>query len=1050
MIEYVGRIFSLKRDEVVPASLLFLYLFVAVGAFVGMGQAVGDTLFLSVFPTHLPRAMIGSALLSLPFATLYIRLSHRLRLEPLVLTTLGFFSVSFVLFWWLSRLGTNWVYMLVYVWVQTFGVMGPMMGWTLANYLLTTREARRVFGFIQAGAILGVPSIGFVTADILTHKHLSPQALLLVIGLMVSVCAVLVKLLFRNARERLAHVSAAAPAGKEAPKTFRQSWGQIRKSRYLMLIAALVTVSCVTTCILVYQFKLIAKDSYTEQAIKLHSAAEVKGDSASPSIPLDPPLNGNVLTRSPEKATTGKFSVETLAGQYQVGAVTETVSIEGEHTLVLLVPGRPKYTMVSKDGTTFVVKELGLSVEFKRDASGKVTGAVFTHTADLGAFFARFYGYMGLGTMLLQMVLTGPLLRKFGIRVALFILPVALIFPTGWVFLDPRILTASLMRGTHSLLRYSVDKSSAELLYLPIQPEVKSQVKSFIDTFIWRSSDGVAGGILIILITAFKLDPGRVSLISLMLLAAWVAVAFGVRREYLNVLRRAIERRTLDPERLAASLLDSTTTEVLARGLEHAGEQQALYGLSLFEIGRQAAWHPALRRLLEHSSPAVRQRALGLLSEAGERGLVAQAEKMLGDPALEVRTEALHYLVAHTGQDPLQLLTSQTEFPDYAIQGSVVVYLARTGEPGHMPAARLMLESMLTRSDADAPLARKEAAVALGLIPPHSELHPELLGLLHDPEHAVVEQALLAAGRIRSRDFLPVVIERLSDPSLKIPARTALILYGDRAVGTLKDYLNDPDVPLALRKELPEVLAHIPTPESAAVLVESMIQSDPGLRYDVLKALNKLSRRDRKLLPEALDIADMLDAELMGYYRSLQILAAIDPQAGARAAVVGSMEGMPLVARALGERMEHEFERIFRLLALLYPARDIYNAYVGLTSHRPQLQANALEVLEHMVKPDLYKRLASSLDPEIKLPEKLHFAEHFCHTRVESAPEALRILLHSGDAWLRACALFAIGKMKLVELADEIRVHRPSDGDDAWVAETWAWAASRLNASPAS
>ena len=154
--------------------------------------------------------------------------------------------------------------------------------------------------------------------------------------------------------------------------------------------------------------------------------------------------------------------------------------------------------------------------------------------------------------------------------------------------------------------------------------------------------------------------------------------------------------------------------------------------MSLFEIGRQPAWHPALRRLLENSSPAVRQRALRLLSDAGERGLVSQAEKMLGDPSLEVRTEALHYLVAHTGRDPLALLTLQTEFPDYAIQGSVVVYLARTGEPGHLPAAQLMLESMLTRSDEAAPLARKEAAVALGLIPPPSELHSELLGLLHD------------------------------------------------------------------------------------------------------------------------------------------------------------------------------------------------------------------------------------------------------------------------------------------------------------------------------
>src|SRR5947208_14501693 len=377
MIEQVGRIFSLKRDEVVPASLLFFYLFITIGVFI-TGKAVGDTLFLKVYPKQLPYAMMGSGLLSLPFATVYIRLSHRLRLEPLVLATLGFFSASFMLFWWLAQEEANWVYMLIYIWVQTWAAMGMMMGWTVANFLLTTREARRIFGFIQSGAILGAPFFGFITGDVVHHKYLKPETLLVVLGLLVLVCAVLVKLLFRTACERLAHVSAGPPASKEAPKTFRQSYRAIRSSRYLMLITALITVGCLTSSILAYQFKVIAKDSYT-----LHGVTDTEG---------------------------------------------------------------------------------------------------------LVDFFARFYGYMGLGTMLLQMVMTGPLLRKFGIRVTLFVLPLALIAPTGLVFLDPRLLTASLMQGTHSLLRYSVDKSSAELLYLPIPPEVKTQVKSFIDTFIWRSS----------------------------------------------------------------------------------------------------------------------------------------------------------------------------------------------------------------------------------------------------------------------------------------------------------------------------------------------------------------------------------------------------------------------------------------------------------------------------------------------------------------------------------------------------------------------------------
>ena len=42
-----------------------------------------------------------------------------------------------------------------YIWVGILGVLAPTQVWTLANYLLTTREAKRVFGLVGAGGITG-------------------------------------------------------------------------------------------------------------------------------------------------------------------------------------------------------------------------------------------------------------------------------------------------------------------------------------------------------------------------------------------------------------------------------------------------------------------------------------------------------------------------------------------------------------------------------------------------------------------------------------------------------------------------------------------------------------------------------------------------------------------------------------------------------------------------------------------------------------------------------------------------------------------------------
>ncbi len=927
MINRVGRLFALRREAAVPASLLFFYLFLVMGAYM-MGQAVGDALFLDRFPTQLPDGMIGSAVMSGIFVAVYTRLSTKIRLESLIIATLIFFAFSFALFWWLTQFEVHWVYWLVLVWVYTTGAICPMMGWTLANYTLTTREARRLFGFIGAGALLGGAIVSFLAADLLLQRRLRPQTALLMAALMLAACVLLVRLLFRSTGPRLAALSQSPAAGEDSPRNFGESLKLIRGSRYLLMLTALIAIGCLSTCILGYQFKLIMKAAY-------HS-----------------------------------------------------------------------------------------------------------DTVGLANYFLRFNGYMGLASFVFQLALTPLLLSTFGIRVTLFVTPAALMGTSLGVLVAPTPLMGSIMRGSHYMLRFSLDKSSTELLYVPVPPEVRSQVKSFIDTFVWRSADGIAGLILKLSAQVLRFSPSQVSLVNMAALVAWVCIANEVRREYLNVLRQAIDRRTLDPERTAAQVLDSTTIEVLAQALERGGEQQLMYGMSLFEMSRQTGWHPALRRLLEHRSPAVRQQALRLLGDGGDREMLPRAEKMLGDESLEVRAEALRYLVVHAGRDPLTLLGEESNLPAHVVQGAVVTYLASNTDLDYSSVAKLILESMLTQAGPEAVPARREAARVLGLIPAPSELHDRLFELLHDENPEVVEQALLSAGKSRSREFLPAIIEKLGQPLLAAAARAALIQYDWRAVAMLQSCLNDAAKPLPVRKQIARTLARIPISESGSALAHSLVQINPGLRYDVLKALNELRDRDPALIPSDVDYGDMVNVELMGYYRSFQILAALDRSSTNTAGAEAANGCQRLLKRAFREHMDQELERIFRLLALIYPARDIRNAFAGLASLRPQLQANALEVLEHLLQPELYRRLANVLDPETDPQRRLDFARRFCGTDVGSRNEALRILLHSEDCWLRACALYVVGGLRLKELLHDMN-QVPCDRDPL-LAETRSWALAQL------
>ena len=56
-----------------------------------------------------------------------------------------------------------------YVWVNCFGIIAPVQAWSFANSLFDTRQAKRLFGLIGAGA-----SLGAITGGVLARFLVGP------------------------------------------------------------------------------------------------------------------------------------------------------------------------------------------------------------------------------------------------------------------------------------------------------------------------------------------------------------------------------------------------------------------------------------------------------------------------------------------------------------------------------------------------------------------------------------------------------------------------------------------------------------------------------------------------------------------------------------------------------------------------------------------------------------------------------------------------------------------------------------------------------------
>ena len=140
-----------------------------------------------------------------------MRAGRRLGLDRLLAGSLLLFGgVALVLAVLAHGAPAAWVFPVVYVWVGIFGVLAPAQVWTLANYVLTPREARRLFGFVGAGATLGA-TVGGILSSALARRF-GAESLLVVTSAFLLLATVPVRALWRR-RPETADTAAPAPPG---------------------------------------------------------------------------------------------------------------------------------------------------------------------------------------------------------------------------------------------------------------------------------------------------------------------------------------------------------------------------------------------------------------------------------------------------------------------------------------------------------------------------------------------------------------------------------------------------------------------------------------------------------------------------------------------------------------------------------------------------------------------------------------------------------------------------------------------------------------------
>ncbi len=554
-----NRLTHLRAGEGPKVWWTFLYFFLLITAYYVI-KPVSRSLILGESGVRLmPYGDLLSVVLVGPVVSLFAGLVDRLEKRRVVSLALWMAIAGLAAFWQLLQGPFRWGPVALYAWVSVLSVLVVTLFWLVANDLYHPRQGKRLFGFIGAGGILGgIAGSALAAAG---AKAIGTPALLLLSAAILVACWLVVERLWRYA-PGMGRVESRTDRPREPWLVQARAITQLlRRSRYLLLVAALVAIAKIVSTFVSYQFNPFIIEMFPDQDTK---------------------------------------------------------------------------------------------------------------TAFLGVFF----GWMNCGAFIIQFFCTSWVLRRLGPRWALLALPAGLIFGVTGLLALPVFWMASTTEWYDGSMNYSLQQTTKDMLYLPIDRTVRRTVKPFIEVEVFRFGKGIAALLGVLALDWWRLEPRVLGYLSVPLLAIWVALALQLRREHANTIRELLQTRATSraSRRWAAGFSQQklqlirqvfSPNGVLTQGGERFLDTAAEYEQRAASAEDDAASAADLKAWLSDPHQPMAKRR-GAVTALVRRGGQDAADALLG--ALMVEEDAALRYELIRGLTKLRVRNRRLEFPQRLIR----------------------------------------------------------------------------------------------------------------------------------------------------------------------------------------------------------------------------------------------------------------------------------------------------------------------------------------------------------------------------------------------
>ena len=150
----------------------------------------------------------------------------------------------------------------------------------------------------------------------------------------------------------------------------------------------------------------------------------------------------------------------------------------------------------------------------------------------IGEFYGNFFTWVNLISAAIQAFVVSRVLKRFGVRVALLVLPIVAM--AGYVSMAfvPLLAFIRGVKMAENSLDYSLQNTARNALYLPTSREAKYKAKQANDTFFVRFGDVLSAGVVFAGTTWLGFAPMHFALVNVGLIVVWLILALAIGRRF--------------------------------------------------------------------------------------------------------------------------------------------------------------------------------------------------------------------------------------------------------------------------------------------------------------------------------------------------------------------------------------------------------------------------------------------------------------------------------------------------------------------------------------